>query len=289
MPRWLLPIAVGSLLLAGPALADVDVYIEYDKDKTIYVNETIDIDKDVDIYVEVNSLPERAAEAEALINQENFFNEACENCAEKRDIIEGSLNDNNGIVDVNQAAGNMNNQANAVSISVDDRQVPPDAPGESPKEGESYAQAQAAAEQDNFENLVDATNLLEKSARMTDSLNTNNGVVHANQSAGNMNNQANALAMAVGFAEGGVSIAASDLGQFNAFNIVNESGEEVDDTADGDGFILKFVTIENSINGNTGVVGVNQAAGNMPNQSNVVSFAVVIGAAENGTTTPAAN
>lgn len=283
MPRWLLPAALACLLVAGPALADVDVLVFYDKDKTIFVQEVIDINKNVAINVDVFSTPERAAEAEALINQEIFLNDACENCAEKRDIIENSLNLNNGVVDVNQAAGNMNNQGNAVSISVDDRQVPPDAPEESPKEGDSYAQAQAAAEQDNLNNIVDATNLLEKSARITDSLNDNNGVVHANQSAGNMANQANALAMAVGFAEGGVSIAESDLGQLNAANTVLESGEEGPDDA-ADGFIFKQATIENSVNGNSGVIGVNQTAGNMANQANVVSFAVVIGQVENGTT-----
>jgi hypothetical protein len=249
--------------------------VTYDKTKIINVNETIDINKTVDILVTVNSTVARAAEAEALINQNNEYNRACENCAEKRDIITGSLNDNNGVVDVNQAAGNMNNQGNAVSISVDDRNVEAAPPTESPKEGQSYAQAQAANEQDNHQNWVDATNLLEKSARITDSLNRNTGVVMANQAAGNMANQGNALAMAVGFGEGGVAIAESDLGQYNAFNIVNESGEEVGEV---DGFIFKNATIENSINENSGVIGVNQTAGNNANQSNVVSFAVVIGA-----------
>jgi hypothetical protein len=280
MRRWLLPIAVGSLFLAGPAFADVEVDIFYDKQKTITVNETIEINKTVEIIATVTSEPVRAAEAEALINQVNEYNTACENCAEKRDIIEDSLSRNDGVLDVNQAAGNMNNQGNAVSISVDDRNVDPVAPDTSPKLGESYAQAQAAVEQDNFQNLVDATNLLEKSARMTNSLNTNTGVVFANQAAGNMANQANALAMAVGFGTGGVSIAESDLGQYNSFNIVNESGEEVDDTLDGDGFVYKNVTIEGSVNDNSGVIGVNQAAGNNANQANVVSFAVVIGATE---------
>jgi hypothetical protein len=252
--------------------------VTYDKTKIINVNETIDINKTVEINVTVNSTVGRAAEAEALINQNNTYNQACENCAEKRDIITGSLNDNDGIVDVNQAAGNMNNQGNAVSVSVDDRNIEPEAPGESPKEGQSYAQAQAANEQDNFYNMVDATNLIEKSALIQDSLNRNTGVVLANQAAGNMANQGNALAMAVGFGEGGVAIAESDLGQFNAFNVVNESGEETSDVPGEDGFIFKNATITNAINDNSGVIGVNQSAGNNGNQSNVVSFAVVIGA-----------
>jgi hypothetical protein len=277
MPRWPLAIIMGSLLLAGPAMADVDVYIEYDKDKDIYVYENIYIDKDVDIDVKVVSLPERAAEAEALINQDNKFNEACENCAEKRDIIRDSGSRNNGVVDVNQAAGNMNNQGNAVSIAVDDRQVPPDAPDESPKPGDSYAQAQSAVEQRNHGNLDDATNLIEKSARIANSFNANAGVVHVNEATGNMANQANSLAMAVGFGEGGVSIAEADLGQYNAFNDVFESGENHESEVAHDGFVNKHVTITGSVNRNSGVVGVNQTAGNMANQANVVAFAVVIG------------
>jgi len=300
MPRRLLTIAVGSLLLAGPAIADVNVFIDYDKDKTITVDETISIYKTVYIEVEVDIEVERAAEAEALINQTNYSNRACENCAEKRDIIENSVNENSGVIDVNQAAGNMNNQGNAVSISVDDRFIPPDAPGESPKEGGSYAQAQAAADQRNgsrlgpwvpteppgeegngFEsgNLVDATNLLEKSASIFGSINANEGVVNVNQSAGNMANQANNLAMAVGFGEFGVAIAESDLGQYNIWNTVLESGEEHDsvDAETPDGIVFKAARIDASINDNSGVVGVNQTAGNMANQANVVSFAVVIG------------
>jgi hypothetical protein len=265
---------MGSLLLAGPAMADVNVDIHYDKTKQINVREDIQIFKSIAIIVNVVSEPDRAAEAEALINQTNEYNTACENCAEKRDIITNSGNNNDGVVDTNQAAGNMNNQGNAVSISVDDSEVPPDVPGTSEKENDSYAQAQAAAEQTNWLNIQDATNLLEKSAEITDSFNLNNGVVHANQSAGNMNNQANALAMAVGFGEGGVTIAEADLGQLNTVQNVWESGAEKGDV---DGFVNKFVTIDSSVNGNAGVVGVNQSAGNMANQANVVSFAVVIG------------
>jgi hypothetical protein len=274
MPRWPLAIVMGSLLLAGPAMADVHVFIEYDKQKQINVNENIEIIKNVEINVDVASVPDRAAEAEALINQTNEYNVACENCAEKQDIIIDSGNNNNGVVDTNQAAGNMNNQGNAVSISVDDAGIPPEVPGTSEKPNDSYAQAQSAVDQKNMLNIQDATNLLEKSAEIDGSFNLNNGVVHANQSAGNMNNQANALAMAVGFGEGGVTIAEADLGQLNTNQVVWESGAEKGEV---DGFVFKAASIESSVNGNAGVVGVNQSAGNMANQANVVSFAVVIG------------
>ena len=54
--------------------------------------------------------------------------------------------------------------------------------------------------------------------------------------------------------------------------------------------INKFVEISGSVNGNSGIVGVNQGSGNMGNQANVVSFAVIVAGAEsngNGASTPA--
>lgn len=279
--RWLIVISVAScMLLAGPVFGDVEVDITYDKTKTITKTVDINIDKVVSITALVDSTPERAAEAEALINQENNNNEACGNCAEKRSQIVDSLTDNNGVIDVNQAAGNMNNQANAVAISVDDRNITPDNPDTSFKEGQSFADAQAAVEQDNNDNPVDATNLIEKSVLIEGSLNDNAGVVHANQSSGNMYNQANSLAMAVGFGDGGVALAEAALGQVNTNNQVFEAGEQGAESA----IINKLATITESVNGNSGVVGVNQGTGNMGNQANVVAFAVVVaGGAENGT------
>jgi hypothetical protein len=247
----------------------VDVYVEYLKIKTVYVNEYIDIDKDVTINVDVDVAPERGSEAEALINQTNVENEGCFNCAEKQDNIIGSVLDNSGLTVVNQAAGNMNNQGSAISISVD--VLPGQPPEESPKTGGAFANAQAAADQRNKENRQDANELAEKSALITGSINNNSGVIHVNQAPGNMNNQANALAMAVGFGEGNVALAESDLGQINKDNSVNESAAEGLDPVG----VNKQATITASIVGNSGVVGVNQAAGNMANQANVVSFAVV--------------
>jgi hypothetical protein len=262
-----------ALLAAGAANADVDVFARIDKDKDVRITEQIQIFKQVQLFVFVPLLATKAAESETLVNQTNTLNQACTNCDEKRDSITGSGNNNSGVLSINQAAGNMNNQGNAVSIAVDfvvvDGPPPPVVRGSS-----GFAEAQAAIDQLNEFNLVDTVNLLFRSGAIVGSLNNNTGVVHVNQAPGNMNNQANALSVAVGLSAG-VALSEADLGQINRFNTVRES-DATSGTVPRVG-INKNADIISSINGNTGVVGVNQAVGNMANQANVVSVAAAQG------------
>jgi hypothetical protein len=88
-----------------------------------------------------------------------------------------------------------------------------------------------------------------------------------------MNNQANALSLAVSLESGGVALAEADLGQINVFNTVHES--DSDPATPPLIGVHKSANISSSVNYNIGVVGVNQAAGNMANQGNVVSIAAV--------------
>jgi hypothetical protein len=131
-----------------------------------------------------------------------------------------------------------------------------------------FGHAQAHAEQDNTYNLVDAVNLLFRDSLIDRSINGNLGIVHVNQATGNNNNQANGLAIGVALVGQGVALAEADLGQVNTCNEVYES-----DSGGGDFGINKTATIVDSINGNQGVVGVNQTAGNMANQANIVAIA----------------
>ena len=269
MRKWIiLSLAMWFGIGIGTAYADVTVFATIDKDKDKFVFEQIDKFKHVDLFVTVDVNVIKAAESDALVNQRNDFNEACENCAEKRDFIENSGNTNSGIVTVNQAAGNMNNQASAVSVAIDVRvpNAPPDVPVPDPDD-RGFAEAQAAADQRNENNLVESVNLLFRDAIIRDSFSGNTGVVHVNQAAGNMANQANVLSMAVAFTPG-VALSEADLGQVNAFNTVLESDSGT--TLFG---VHKSAEITNSVNGNTGIIGVNQSSGNMANQANVVSFA----------------
>ena len=269
MRKWIiLSLAMWFGIGIGMAYADVTVLATITKDKDKTVLERIDKNKSVELHVAVDVNVIKAAESDALVNQSNDFNEACENCAEKRDFIENSGNFNSGIVTVNQAAGNMNNQASAVSVAIDVRVQPNPAVPQPDPDDRGFAEAQAAADQRNHDNLVESVNLLFRDTVIAGSFNGNTGVVHVNQAAGNMANQANVLSLAVAFTPG-VALSEADLGQVNAFNTVLES-----DTGGAEFVgVHKSATITASVNGNTGIVGVNQSSGNMANQANVVSFA----------------
>ncbi|MBK5911993.1 hypothetical protein CCR85_10880 [Rhodothalassium salexigens] len=276
--------------LAGAAQASVDLAVEIEKDKTVNVTETIEIDKDIDIDADVDSTPDKAAEALAIVNQENFSNEACTNCAEKLDTITNSFLGNSGLVTWNQTSGNMNNQGNVISAAIDVRDITPGGDnGPPPEGGTGFADAQSHAEQVNgglgmdqgtaSGNLIDAVNILFRDALIDGSANNSSGVLFLNQASGNANNQANSLALAVSFSTDGVALAESDLGQFNTNNMVYES-----DSGMGNTGINKSTVLSGSLNGNQGIVGVNQSAGNTANQANVFSVAsVVLGSTGNAT------
>ena len=125
--RKLLMLSVASIALLGgaSAYADVTVTATIDKTKDITVTENITISTNVSAQTFISVTADKFAEADAIVNQSNHGNRACENCAEKTDQIgstSGAANDsvsnNTGYVSVNEAAGNMNNQASAFSISV---------------------------------------------------------------------------------------------------------------------------------------------------------------------------
>lgn len=272
--------ATVALCLSAPAFADVTVTGNVALDKTIDVTETIDIKTDVDLDVNVELDAEKFAESIAIANQSNFDNEACTNCAEKEDDILNSASGNQGIVSLNQSSGNLNNQGTLVSIAVDADNDFEDVPGNS-----GFAKSLAAADQRNGSpaalagddgnyadgaNLVETVNVLFRNADITNSFNGNNGLAYGNQATGNMANQVNVLSLAFALDDNGVAISEADLGQVNANNVVREFSSE-----NGGFGVTKVATVSNSLNGNTGIVGVNQSVGNMSNQANVVSIAAV--------------
>jgi hypothetical protein len=290
--------ATGVLLAfaATPAIAEVHVFATIDKYKDIFVTEDITITKNITVTADVTSTPNSVAEASSIVNQVNTRNSACENCAEKLDTIINSLNTNSGISVLNQSAGNNNNQQSSIAVAVDLGGGGGTPPTPDPTDT-SFANAQASAEQQNGAiynivrdgetdmlleailvdgegNTVHAVNLVFRNALIQDSINSNSGVVHVNQATGNNNNQANQLAIAVGLRPGGgVAIAEADLGQFNSHNTVLESNDSGDAQTPAQVGINKSATLTNSVNNNTGVIGVNQTVGNMANQANVVAIA----------------
>lgn len=297
MKKLLATTAVGlalGLLPATGAMADVFVTATVDKTETITVTENLAKTKVATIIVNFNRQDlVGAAEANAVANvtntgntvsfalgnatflgsalgstlggiATNFFNgldgASTAMLIFRSASITDSINGNQGIVGVNQDVGNMANQANIVAFATDVT---------SPT-GSTFANSQADISQSNHDNFVwhveppfgeggPPTNL---SATIDGSINENTGVVGVNQNAGNMNNQTNSLALAVG-PDAVYALAEANLGQENAHNIVMELNTS------------KIDSITGSVNGNTGIVQVNQSVGNMNNQASAFSISVL--------------
>jgi hypothetical protein len=258
--------------------------------KLAFTVEVINVDTTVTIDQAVTSTPDDAAEASAMADQVNTGNQDCGNCAEKTDTIDGSGLNDVGIVSINQAGGNANNQGTIVSAAVDvDTGSSSGSSGGGSSSGSTggnpggpagFAHAQAEATQINGSipggetngNNVQAVDLLFRNALITNSFNSDTGLVYANQATGNNNNQLNMLALAFSERGQGVAIAEADLGQFNTDNKVGEGDTVTNSTPIG---INKNVSILGSLNDNIGVFGVNQSAGNNGNQANIVSVAAI--------------
>ena len=310
------------VLLATPAHADGDVFVGIQHDKDIFIYEQIRVGKFIfaDASILINA--EKFAESFTLINQSNYNNEACSNCAEKQDYIDDSFNDSSGHISANQAVGNMNNQGSATSIAYDFADIippPPDDPDLPDRVPGGFAESQSAIDQrngisdivysgqdggdddggrltitpselraalangidlegqrelDTAGNRIKTENVVFRNADVANSFSGNSGIIHGNQSAGNMNNQANGLSLAVSLADNGVALSEADLGQYTVTHVVEES-----DATGNDGVgINKAARIggdAGSFNGNSGIIGFNQTAGNMANQANNVSFSSV--------------
>jgi hypothetical protein len=267
-------------LLASPAKADFTLYGDVDKDVDIYIWEGVFKLKLAAFLVLIIDNPEKVAKSQVVFNQRNQRNRACENCAEKLDLIQESITGNAGITTVNQSTGNFNNQGNLVSVAWANvgggpGTDPPDDPGDpTDVRNTGHANSQVAGEQilgngrttggqpeTNQGNTINTRNVPFRDAVIRASVNDNSGVTQVNQSSGNINNQANGMSLAFTFYNG---IALSDvaLGQWNAGNSVEERN------------VSKFALIAGSVKDNTGVTQVNQTAGVLANQSNTVSLAV---------------
>ena len=258
---------------SSSAFADVNLLVNVNKTKDIFVDENISVTKDVDIFVDVNVESDKAAEAASIVNQTNFANAVCENCAEKFDHIVGSIIENSGVTSVNQASGNNNNQGNVLTAAVDlDPEEGGGEPGGPDPEGNpgGFAHSQGHVDQKNgnpsrsLGNQVDSVQILFRDAFIDESINKNDGLTMVNQSTGQMNNQANAVTIAVSLASGGVAMTEADLGQETTGNTSSESD------------VFKNAEIRGSVNQNNGVTLVNQASGNMGNQANNLSLGAAV-------------
>ncbi len=284
--KALLGAVAGMALLASPAKADFTLYGDVDKNVDIYIWEGVFKLKLAAFLVLIVDNPEKVAKSQVVFNQRNQLNHACENCAEKLDLINNSIRNNAGITTVNQSAGNFNNQGNLVSVAwANVGEIPPGTPpGQDPPANPNtgHANSQVAGEQilgngsagftdvdgrrvhvleSGNGNTVRTTNVPFRDARIESSVNDNNGITQVNQASGNINNQANGMSLAFTFYNG-IALSDTALGQWNVGNNVDEQA------------VSKHALITGSVIGNTGVTQVNQTAGTLANQSNTVSLAV---------------
>ena len=163
------------------------------------------------------------------------------------DVLD-SINDNSGVVGVNQSPGNMNNQANmsAMAVIAGDKQL---------VEANGFA-VQASLFNRIFGDRSVNTNTI------SGSISNNNGIVGVNQSSGNINNQLNSAALAAGLdSVTNGALGEATLKQVNADNFLTHIA------------VFRSDSISGSINGNAGIVSVNQASGDMVNQANVHAIA----------------
>lgn len=229
-----------ALLVAkAKAILELELLL---KTKRVEINVLVDVDL------------EQAAENGVFIKAINDSVAACDFCNYKEAKLENSITNNTGTVQVNQASGHINNQANVISIAVDSL------PGGSPPptaDKLSFTESQVVLEQANL-NTITLTYDSDLYANILGSINSNTGVVQFNQNSSNVNNQHNIIAVAVGSAA--VALNEVALGQVNA----NLKAGDLD--------VTRITYIGNSINSNTGVVQVNQNVGTLNNQANIVSL-----------------
>lgn len=278
------------LALSLPALADVDVTgtVSVTKDKE--VSEIVSIEKAHYIGVKQLATPTNSAEAAAVKNDVNAanivtevpvpavpptydYNEIVEEYTlvdpghpatpiNKNALIDGgSGNDAAGVTGINQSPGSINNQGNAVSVSMT-------------AAGKAFLHAEAAAEKINGgvssddlgqtrSNSINATESV-RGNKIDAALTGVDGILGVNQAAGSINNQNNAAALAVG-ADSIAALSEADLGLVNIGNNSFELAVQLTDTITG-----------GALANASGIVGVNQSSGCMNNQANVVAVCAVV-------------
>ncbi len=194
------------------------------------------------------------AEAQAAVDQAIIANWVEEQNVTRHALIQDAFQDNQGILSVNQAAGNLTNQANVRVLTL--------GPVDTPVQGLDLAKS--ARSLDNT--LISSGG--ERETRISNSFGGTVGIVGANQSAGNLNQQANVLVLGLGAALGPEVVALGDatLGEISARNTVKQEGP-AGPRAD---------ILTDSFAGFRGIAQVNQSAGDLNHMGNFVGLSLTV-------------
>jgi hypothetical protein len=254
-------LAISLLALAVPVLANTrcpqpvegcNVDFDVTATKTVDVDKYVDIDKYFDFFVFAWINPNALAECDVFKCDLNEFGYVDSYFGLFTDDLNYSFNEFTGIGQANQAAGYLNNQGNVVAAAI----VSTD---------KAAAMTEVAVDQTNFFNTLDVFASVSIDS-ICSSFNDFTGIGQANQSAGHMNNQNNVVALSAGLGDSCRAdefVAANDtyLTQKNTLGLAKVC------------FAYNSNNINGSFNGFTGIGQVNQSAGSMNNQANVVSIA----------------
>ena len=282
--KKLIPILLVGLLVAftAPALAG-DGDVQFYAFKTISLAETFTYAESVAFTGAGHFIFDGEAWAKIQEQQELYFLTLTETTLEPRTksaLIRQSFNSGAGVANVNQAPGNQNNQANEVAISLGSSGELVE-PIVAPEFFQGmYCEGQVVTVQYNgilynptADERTPAGNVYDtggftKTDTINESFNGFTGVANVNQSAGSLNNQGNAVAIAGGVDQIVVKAATNVmLAQNNAYNRMTEGLGALPGNNTTDAIT------NNSFGGAFGVFNVNQSSGSMNNQKNVVSIA----------------
>jgi len=188
-----------------------------------------------------------AVSGHAIVNQTLIGNHLEERDVISTSIMQDTFRDGRGILSVNQASGNINNQANVRVLAF--------AEGE----GLLYDLSLATSAR-SIKNTVIVYGG-EREDRISNSFGGAVGVVGVNQSAGSLNQQVNVVVLGIGVALGPDVVALGDaaLGETIADNSASSGGNRSD-------------IITDSFTGFRGIAQVNQSSGDLNIVTNSVGF-----------------
>ena len=188
-----------------------------------------------------------AVSGDALVNQTLIGNYFEERDVISTSIVQGTFADGRGILSINQASGNLNNQANVRVLAF--------AEGE----GLLYDLSLATSARSIKNTVISYGGNYED--RISNSFGGAVGIVGVNQSAGSLNQQVNVVVLGIGVALGPevVALGDADLGGTIADNSVSSGGNRSD-------------IITDSFTGFRGIAQVNQSSGDLNIVTNSVGF-----------------
>lgn len=171
------------------------------------------------------------------VNAENLNNNLQESNTSRTTSVIDSFKDNEGIFNLNQASGSLNNQSNIVIILF--------------TPGKSLLEIQVDNLGESTGNTVKYSGMINRQSLIENSFDNYKGVFMVNQSPGNLNQQSNTLILSMGSA---LKLSDSELAIKTGGNLI-----EYDPNTN----VEKKDILKNSFSGTTGIGIISQSSGDL--------------------------